>query len=125
MAGNQDLDAIADAIEREKLTVFVGAGMSAAVQHTVAPLTCAGWRELLESQGLRVCAEFEAPMHLLEPKRMIADEGLMGTLRFARNLLMDREARRHVRAMREVFRKFEHHLTAIMLVGVKPEAEQS
>ena len=60
-------------------------------------------------------------MHLLEPRRMIQDEGLLGTLRFGFNLLCDREARRRVLAMRRVFSKYRDHLAAIMLIGQKKE----
>jgi hypothetical protein len=59
-------------------------------------------------------------MHLLEPKRLVQDEGLAGVLRFARNVLRDSEARKRVLAMRRVFRRYREHLSALALVGVKP-----
>ena len=61
-----------------------------------------------------------APMRLLEPGRFLRDEGLIGTVRFLRNVASDGEARRRVLAMRRVFRRYREHLTAIALVGVKP-----
>ena len=93
--------------------------LSAAVHHTVAPLTRAGWRELLESKGLRVCAEAEAPMHLLEPRRLIQDEGITRALRFVWNIVRCREARRRVAAMRGAFQRHRDHTMAIMLVAKK------
>lgn len=95
--------------------------MALTIRHGAQLLTTSGWKELLTSQGFVIRDSATASMHLLEPKRMISDEGLLGTLRFARNLLMDREARQRVRAMRGVFRKFGRNLSAIMLVGVKAE----
>jgi hypothetical protein len=52
---------------------------------------------------------------------MIQDEGVIGALRFAFNLICNREARRRVLAMRRVFSKHRGHLAAIMLVGQKTE----
>ena len=39
------------------------------------PLTVPEWRTLLESEGFIVHTEATAPMHLLEPNRLIQDEG--------------------------------------------------
>ena len=61
-------------------------------------------------------------MHLLEPWRIMQDEGVFGALRFAINLLCNREARRRVLAMRRVFSKYRDHLAAVMLIGQKKEA---
>lgn len=83
------------------------------------PLTPSEWRALLESEGFEVRTESTFPMHLLEPRRLIKDEGLGGALRFARNVLGDAEARKRVLAMRRVFRRYRDHLAAITLVGVK------
>lgn len=83
------------------------------------PLTVAEWRALLEGAGFAVQTQALRPMRLLEPDRLIQDEGFMGALRFGKNLLLDREARRRVLAMRRVFTQYRSHLAAIMLVGVK------
>jgi hypothetical protein len=58
-------------------------------------------------------------MHLLEPARMLRDEGLLGMLRILRNALLDSEARQRALAMRRLFRRFERHLSAICLVAVR------
>ncbi len=94
--------------------------LTQAIRHRTAPLTTPEWRELLTSQGFTVRDEALAPMHLLEPARLLSDEGLFGTLRFIKNLLFRRDARRRVMAMRAVFRKYDSHLGAIALVAVKP-----
>jgi SAM-dependent methyltransferase len=86
------------------------------------PLTPSEWRTLLESEGFEVRTEVTAPMHLLEPRRLVQDEGLGGALRFARNVLRDREARKRVLAMRRLFRRNREYLSAIALVGHKPGA---
>ena len=60
-------------------------------------------------------------MRLLEPDRLIQDEGLWGALRFVKNLLVDKEARQRVLAMRRIFVKHSSNMAAIMLVGTKLE----
>ena len=88
------------------------------------PLTVPEWRTLLEAEGFIVHTQATTPMHLLEPKRLIQDEGFWGALRFVRNVLRDSEARQRVKAMRQVFQTYEENLAAIMLVGVKRNSEE-
>ena len=95
--------------------------LASVVHHGTRPLTIAEWQGLLESEGFLVQAHAQAPMHLLEPWRLIQDEGMLGALRFAFNLLCNREARRRVLAMRRVFSKYRDHLAAVMFVGQKKE----
>jgi hypothetical protein len=94
-------------------------GLSTVIHHGTRPLTIAEWQSLLEAEGFTVQAHARAPMHLLEPWRVLRDEGLFGALRFALNLLFQREARRRVLAMRRAFSKYRDHLAAAMLVGRK------
>jgi SAM-dependent methyltransferase len=101
------------AIERDlSQTIHVG----------VRPLAPCEWRELLKSHGFEVVAEHRTLMHLLEPRRMIEDEGFGRFIRILFNLLRDRDARQRVRAMRTVFRRHSHHLSAIALVARKTKA---
>jgi len=83
------------------------------------PMTIAEWRGLLEEQGFTVEEEATAPMHLLEPKRIMEDEGLLGALRLAQNILANPVARQRVQGMRRIFREYEAYLGAIMLVARK------
>lgn len=91
----------------------------------VRPLTVGEWRELLESAGLTVLAERTAPMKLLEPTRIIRDEGWSQAVRFVWNVARNRVARRRVLAMRTVFRKFRHNLAAVALVAMKRQEDRS
>lgn len=97
------------------------ARMSEAVHVGVRPLTIPEWRHTLESQGLRVREVRTAPFHLLEPRRMIQDEGLFGAARFVSRVLRDADARRRVLAMRRTFRRYRDHLAAVMIIAEKPE----
>jgi hypothetical protein len=58
-------------------------------------------------------------MSLLEPARLIADEGLFGALRFARNVLLDAEARSRVLEMRSTFRRNRKRLGAVAITARK------
>ena len=94
--------------------------MSRNIHVGARPLTGREWRELLENAGFKVEAESAAPMHLLEPRRVIRDEGLWRALRFVFNLLRRPEARKRVFSMRKMFRKHRKHLAAVAFVAVKP-----
>jgi SAM-dependent methyltransferase len=113
-------DDITDAVKDE-----IHQSLSDAIHAGVRPLTVAEWRELLEGEGLTVKAQAQTPMHLLEPRRLVQDEGLFGAIRFVWNVVRHKEARRRVLAMRGVFRKYRDHLAAVMLVGQKSEGTAS
>ena len=95
--------------------------MSHSIHVGARPLTPREWRELLESAGFKIQAEVTAPMYLLEPRRLIRDEGFWRALRFVFNVLRMPEARQRVFDMRRIFRKYHEHLAAITLVAVKPD----
>jgi SAM-dependent methyltransferase len=96
--------------------------LSSVIPHGTRPLTITEWQGLLESEGFSVQTQAQAPMHLLEPRRIILDEGVFGALRFACNLLCNREARRRVLGMRRVFSKYRDHLAAVVIIGQRKEA---
>jgi len=102
---------VADAIAEE---------LSGEIHVGVRPLTLKEWRELLGAAGLKVVSEHRAPMRLLEPVRLIKDEGLLRAVRFVWNVARHAEARRRVGAMRKVFRRYRDHLCAIALIATKP-----
>ena len=58
-------------------------------------------------------------MSLLEPGRLIRDEGLFGALRFVWNLLRDSEVRQRVLEMRAVFRRNRKQLGAVAITAIK------
>jgi hypothetical protein len=105
--------------EDSNLTNEVARDLSVEIHAGVKPLTVSQWRGLLENAGFTIMAERLAPMHLLEPARVIADEGVCRALRFAWNVARTPEARHRVLAMRSAFRKHREHLAAIMLVAAK------
>lgn len=80
------------------------------------PLTKTEWVELLQSQGFQVKAAYASPMRLLEPERLIQDEGIFGALKIGYNLMTHPREKKRVVEMRQVFRKYRDYLTAYAIV---------
>lgn len=106
----------------ERIKAEVQKRLSESIHVGARPLTVGEWRALLTAEGFEVKQESLAPMHLLEPARLLHDEGLWGAGRFIWNVLRDGDARARVKAMRQTFRKYQTHMAAIMLVACKPPA---
>ncbi|MFD5945010.1 class I SAM-dependent methyltransferase [Streptomyces collinus] len=81
------------------------------------PLTPRDWVALLTDEGFTVTASWRTPMALLEPRRLIADEGFSQAVRIACRALRDPVARQRVLQMRRVFRHHQAHLGAIGLIA--------
>ena len=97
--------------------------LTGVVHHGVRPLTVNEWRSLLESEGFTIQSVNKAAMSLLEPGRLIRDEGVFGALRFISNLLRDSEARQRVLEMRSVFRRNRRNLGAVAITATKNDEE--
>ncbi|MCS3725339.1 class I SAM-dependent methyltransferase [Bradyrhizobium betae] len=93
--------------------------LSSVIHVGARPLRSREWKDLLQGVGFRVVAIGHAPMHLLRPLRLVEDEGILGALRLAGNLLKDDAARRRVMAMRWVFERYRSNLSAIYVVAEK------
>jgi hypothetical protein len=105
-------DDISDGVRHE-----IQAGMSKEFHVGVQPLTRIEWINFLQQNGFRVTWSAEMPMHLLEPYRLLQDEGFDGALRFVFNIAKHATLRRRILAMRQLFRQYREHLGAISLVG--------
>lgn len=91
-----------------------------AVCHPARPQTTARWREILESRGFSITREAKRPVHLLEPQRLIEDEGAEGALHFLSNTVMDPVASDRVRGIRRLFERYRDHLCGYCCVCRKP-----
>jgi SAM-dependent methyltransferase len=94
--------------------------LARAIKFNARPLTVAEWSALLAGHGLVVEHVATAPMALLQPRRVLADEGLLGALRFGKNVLAQPDSRKRVLAMRDVFQRHREQLAAVAIVAVKP-----
>lgn len=104
----------------EEVTTDVRQALARAIKVNARPLTVAEWSELLAGHGLVVQHVATAPMALLAPRRLVADEGLWGAITFGKNVLRQPDARRRVLAMRDTFRRHRDRLTAVGIVAEKP-----
>jgi SAM-dependent methyltransferase len=91
--------------------------LTGSIKVHVSPLTVAGWVELLDEAGFEVRDRFAAPLHLLEPRRLVADEGVAGAARFVSNVLRQPDARKRVVAMRSAMGRNADHLQACVVVA--------
>ncbi len=103
----------------EERKAEINKALSDAIHVGARPLTPSEWRTLLEEHGFTVEAQATTPMHLLEPRRFVQDEGLGGTIGFLFRVARNAAARRRIFRMRSVFRRYEAHIGAVSLVGVK------
>lgn len=103
-------DEVKDEIQRE---------LAQAIRVNARPLTRLEWKSLLGKEGFVVKKVFTNPMHLLEPKRLIDDEGFFNAAKFVFNVLKNPSARKRIRAMRKVFRKHNKRMDAIAIIAEK------
>ena len=112
-----------DTIAEEPATEIRRA-LARAINVNARPLTVADWRRALEEVGLVVEETRIAPMALLKPGRMIADEGVRGALRIMRNVARDKDLRERVTTMARTFKKYDRHLCGVAIVARKPKESQ-
>lgn len=89
------------------------------------PLTMPGWRELLGEAGFTVTEAAVAPMRLLDPRRMVADEGLLRAGRIIVRALRDPVARRRIQAMHLAFHRYRKHLVGVTMIAQRPPATEA
>ncbi|MGB3697916.1 MAG: methyltransferase domain-containing protein [Gordonia sp. (in: high G+C Gram-positive bacteria)] len=95
--------------------------LARSIKVNARPLTEAEWRAILEQSGFIVEKVDFAPMALLETRRVIADEGVVGTLKIVLNVLRNAAARKRILAMRSVFTKYSDEMAAIEVIARKPD----
>lgn len=114
-----ELALVPDDLSGQVKTV-VRKGLAGAIKVNARPLTFAEWRTLLAEHGLVIEFVATAPMALLQTRRLVSDEGLLGALRFGKNLLTHDDARRRVLQMRRTFHRHRDELRAVAIVAHKP-----
>lgn len=98
--------------------------LARAIHVNARPLTMAEWSELAGEAGFTVVDTYSTEMGLLDPKRMLADEGPLGVARIVGNLIRKPDVRARVLEMRRVFRDYAEHLSGVGLVLHKKEAHR-
>lgn len=98
----------------------IRAALAHAMHVSARPKTIQDWRDMLQAQGFVIEEQFTSPLALLEPRRVISDEGFVRALKFFRNVLRDKKTRTRVMHMAKTMRAHKRILTAVGLVAVKP-----
>lgn len=83
------------------------------------PLTEDEWRALLEKEGFVVKKVIKNGMKLLEPGRVIDDEGIFRSLKIGFNILRNTPARKRISEIRRVFKKHQAHMNAVAFITEK------
>jgi len=76
----------------------------------------------LDEAGFDVAGTVTAPLHLLEPRRLIADEGVLGAARFVGRVARNPDARARVLAMRAAMHDNAEHLQACVVTATRRSA---
>ncbi|MFT8331308.1 class I SAM-dependent methyltransferase [Bifidobacterium psychraerophilum] len=93
--------------------------LARAIKVNARPLTSSEWTALLEAEGFEVDWIDTAPMALLNVRRNVADEGVMGVLRILRNVMRDKAARERVLLMKQTFTRYKRYMNGIAIVAHK------
>lgn len=113
-----ELSLVNDQITSEEKKA-ISKDLSAHSHVNTRPLTKTEWQEIIEKEGFRVVEMWTRPMLLLEPSRVIRDEGLGNMLSFAFKILRRRKARKKIFEMRKLFQKHRNNIRAIGIVAEK------
>ena len=83
------------------------------------PLTLTEWTQVLEGEGFRLVNVDTAPMSLLEPRRLVQDEGVRRVMKILFNMMIYPRERKHALKMRQSFQRHQNHLNAVAIVVEK------
>lgn len=83
------------------------------------PLTQPEWKNILEQEGFKIVDVLTRPMILLEPKRVLQDEGVLNTLSTVVKVMRKPKARKKILEMRKLFKTHRDEIQAIGIVVEK------
>lgn len=83
------------------------------------PLSEANWTAAIEASGLQVIHTSTGAMGLLNPRQVLRDEGISGTLKIIWNVLTQPAIRARVLGMRKVFQQYRDDLGYIVSCSEK------
>lgn len=93
--------------------------LAAAIRVNSTPLSEANWIDAVETVGLQVAQHQTGPMGLLNPARILRDEGWRDALKFFWNVLTQPKVRDRVLTMRRVFQQYKRELGYIIICAAK------
>lgn len=93
--------------------------LSESIRVNAKPIRLEDWKQLITEAGFEVVETKILPMALLEPGRLLRDEGIMGLSKMAFNLALHPSALARVKQMRMSFRKHSDTLRAVGIIARK------
>jgi ubiquinone/menaquinone biosynthesis C-methylase UbiE len=93
--------------------------LSSNIRVHARPLTAKEWSQLLEEEGFEIVKVHTNAMALLEPKRVLQDEGLLGMATMIFNIMTHAELRKRILHLRKTFRKQKNDINSIAIVARK------
>lgn len=103
----------------ESVKTHIQRELAEVIKVNARPLTPGEWKKVLEKEGFSILNIVTAPMHLLEPKRIISDEGFLGFLNIAKNMVLYPGIRERVLRMKNIFTKYNKNLCAVIIIARK------
>jgi len=103
----------------ENLKADIQKQLAIVIKVNARPLTVEEWENLLKKEGFSIVSIETNPMLLLEPSRVIDDEGFFRTLKIMFNIITHPNERKRILAMRKTFKKYKNHLNAIAIIAKK------
>ncbi len=104
----------------DELRAELGNALRDTLRVGARPLSVTEWRELLKEAGFTIKSAKEVPMYLLNPPRIVQDEGLFGAIRFIARVIITPAARRRVWKIRKTLKRYKDSISAVAIVAVKP-----
>ena len=105
----------------EEVKQLVYKDLSTNIRVHARPLTVREWRALLEEEGFEIIKVDTNAIALLEPKRVLQDEGLFRMLKIIFNVLTHSDLRKRIFQMRRTFRKHKKDINAVAIVAQKKQ----
>lgn len=105
----------------EEVKQSVYKDLSANIRVHARPLTVTEWSALLQEAGFEVVKVHTNAMALLEPKRVLQDEGFFRMLKIMFNVLTHGDLRKRILQMRRTFHKHKNDINAVAIVARKKE----
>lgn len=92
--------------------------LSDAIHVNARPLTISEWEKLFINSGFKIKTTMTNPMHLLEPLRLLHDEGFR-IIKIIFNVLTTRHALKRILEMRGVFHRYQKYMKSISIIAIK------
>jgi|SRR5690554_1806109 len=94
-------------------------GLIKAIKVNARPMTTNEWIALLEKEGFEVVEVMSKPMLLLDPKRILEDEGLFRTIKIAFNMMTHPKERKRIEEMQAIFHHHREKLRGVAIIARK------